>query len=261
MLARSLAPIILTAALVACSSDRGPGYQTPPTAGAAAAGPRPGYDVEPHIYTVPAGRASEVRRLLGSMSYPVSVVTAQGGQTQFVQVQYQFTNDGRLVINAPAQYHPALAEILKQLPATTPGPTGYEVTYWIVRADAAQANAVAPDLAELSPVLDGLTAIGPRRFTMLDRLSARTSDGDSAELSGQVASVSQRLGAMPDAVDLDLELSVRLPGPGPTSPSTLETRLQVKPGVPVVLGDAASAGAELGAPAALLLYILRVRAI
>jgi hypothetical protein len=255
MHARLLVPIVV--ALTACSSERGAGYQTP-AAAAAAAAPRPGYDVEPRIYSVPAGRASEVRRLLGSMSYPVAVVSGQGAQTQFVAVQYQFTNDGRLVVNAPAQYHPALAEILKQLPSTTPGPTGYEVTYWIVRAEAAQATAVAPDLAELATVFDALGALGPRKFTMLDRLSARTSDGDEAQLSGQVAGVRQRLGAMPDAVDLEIDLSVRLSGPNP--PATLQTRLQVKPGVPVVLGDAASASADLGAPATLLLYILRVRA-
>jgi hypothetical protein len=262
MLARSLplwlSVLCLSLLLIGCQDHQRPatGFAAP----TAAASPivRENYDPVPKLYDVPAGREAEVRRLLRGMSYPVSVITHDGAQTQFVPLQATFTSDQHLIINAPPQYHPAIDEILKKLATSPVTPQSFEVTYWIVRADAAKATTIAPDLAEIAGVLEQLPGLGTRAFAMLDHLSARTSDGDEAKLGGQVATIQQRLTSMPGIVDLELDMTVR--APGATAPAQIETQLRIKPDAPVVLGDSAATQTNLDAPAALLLYIVRVRA-
>jgi hypothetical protein len=260
MMKRSFAVLAALAATVPACRDQAPpatGFTTPAPAAVGPAVGREGYDLVPKLYDVPAGREAEIRRLLKGMSYPVSVITANGAQTQFVPLQATFTSDRHLVINAPVQYHPAVAEIIGKLGSGSASPQSFEVTYWIVRAEAAAKTAVAPDLAEIAPVLEGLPGLGTRRFAMLDHLSTRTTDGDDGGLDGQVANIRQKLTSMPDAVELELSLTVR--APGAPAASALETQLRIKPDQPVVLGDSAAVQTNLDAPAALLLYIVRVR--
>lgn len=248
--------VIAVVALAACREPAQPGFQ-PPAAATAVAGNREGYDLIPKVYDVPPGRETEIRRLLEAMSYPVSVVTAQGAQTQFVHPQVSFTSDRHLVMTAPVQFHPAIEAIMKQLAAAPAAPSSYEVTYWIVRAEAAAKTTIAPELGEIATVFEGLPGLGTRSYTMLDHLSARTTDGNKAVLGGQVATVTQELTSMPTSVDLAIEMQIR--APGGTSTGMLETTLQLKPDVPVVLGDSAATVTNLNAPAALLLYVVRVR--
>jgi hypothetical protein len=251
--------VIAVVALAACREPAQSGFQpaAPAAATTGATGGREGYDLIPKVYDVPPGRETEIRRLLANMSYPVSVVTANGAQTQFVHPQVSFTSDRHLVMTAPVQYHPAIEAVIKQLSAAPAAPSSYEVTYWIVRAEAAGKTTIASELNEIATVFDGLSALGTRSYTMIEHLSARTTDGNRAVLGGQIATVTQELTSMPTAVDLDIELQIRPPGAG--APGMLETTLQLKPDVPVVLGDSAATVTNLNAPAALLLYVVRVR--
>src|SRR5262245_42201574 len=118
MLARlvAISAVAIIALLAACrGGDAGPGFQQPtaPAGGGGMPGVAPpefarfGYEVEPRIYDVPAGRATEIRRLLSNISYPTSVVTKDGAQTQYVGLRPTFTSDRHLIVTAPVQFHPA----------------------------------------------------------------------------------------------------------------------------------------------------------
>ncbi len=225
-------------------------------------------DVFPKSHDVPPGRAAEVRRLFdgGVMSYPISVVSSAGAQTQFVQPRPVFIGENRFVVGAPAHTHDAIDRTLKAMAATAPPATAaasafgtFELTYWAIEASVASAPEVSPDLHEIGPMLTKLDGLGPRKFVMLDRISGRARDGANSDLTGRLSKIHQKLIVGPDGIDLEIELEIdrRLVDPK-DRPLSIETTLQLPLDRAVVFGDAALGGASSGS-ANLMLYVVRAR--
>jgi hypothetical protein len=212
-----------------------------------------GANVVPMSHDAPTGRASEIRALFesGAMSYPISVVSAQGVQTQFVNPKPVFVGENRFVVGAPPNVHKAIDELMAGMgKRAAPASSTYELTYWIVDATVADKTEVPAELAEAG--LDKLTALGPRKFQLVDRVSARTRDGSKAKLSGRLTRIEQRVATGPDGIELDVELLLT-PKPGEPAPA-VETTLQVPIDRPIVVGDSSTATATN-----LLLYVVRAR--
>jgi hypothetical protein len=221
-----------------------------------------GGNIVPRTYEIPAGRASELRRLFrggsGAMSYPIAVVSAQGTQTQFVQIQPAFLGDRRMVVSAPVHYHAEIEKMIAGLAAskTAPVSSTFELTYWVVEATTAAETTIDPSLNELEPTLAALGALGKRKFKAVDRVATRTIDGDKANIVGRIIRVEQRLTGVDDSIDL--EFQIKLEGIWKDAPSpSLDTQVQLKPDKPVVIGDASQPSVD-GA-SNLLLYVVRAR--
>ena len=261
-----LAAFLCVAALTGCNERDQPTAPPPAPAVAPTGVDRPdqsvGGTVIPQAHEFPPGRASDIRRLLerNVMSYPISVVSAQGAQTQFVNPKPVFVGDHRFVIGAPPAMHAAMDRLIASLD-NAPAPTSstYELTFWVVEATAAANIDVARDLAEVGPMLEKLAGLGKRRYRSLDRLAARSRDGAETKLGGRMIKIEHTVTAFPDGIELDLQLALtgtwsEKPDLGPT----VETKLQIPLDEPIVIGDSAQSGAADGA-ANLLLYVVRAR--
>ncbi len=227
--------------------------------------PRPdqtvGGNVAPKSYEIPAGHASEIRRLFkggGAMGYPIAVVSAQGTQTQFVNPQPVFIGDNRFVVALPEQHHAALEQVLASLKTAGAPPTieSYEMTYWIVEATQGDEASIAPDLADITDTLKSLGALGKNKFRLIDRAAARVIDGDEVGIQSVRTSIKQTLTA--DTGGLSLALELEQNGDKDKRGPFLRTTLRLKPDKPIVLGESA-----LSQPIAtvdgLLLYVVRAR--
>jgi hypothetical protein len=214
-----------------------------------------GAGVVPMAHAFPPGRMDAIRRLFDQNvgSYPISVVTAQGAQTQFVNPKPVFTSDRQFVIGMPPAQHAAIDRMIAQLdkvPLTAPAT--YEVTFWLVEASPAAKVEVTAELAEVAPMLEKLANLGTRKFRSLDRVSARSVDAMETKLSGQTINVEHQLAAVPKGIEIALNMVLRTEG-GPH----IETKLTMPLDQPVVIGDSTQTSAN-GA-GNLLLYVVRAR--
>ena len=252
-------------ALAGCNERDQQTAPAPAPAAALAGVDRPdqsvGGTIIPQAHEFPPGRADAIRRMFadGSMSYPISVVSASGAQTQFVNPKPVFVGDHRFVVGAPPAMHAAMDKMIATLDKAVVTSGTYEVTFWVVEATSAANVDVARDLADVAPMLEKLAGIGKRRYRSLDRVAARSRDGAKTKLSGRMIKIEHTIGAYPDGVELDLELALtgtwsEHPDQGPT----VETKLQVPLDQAIVIGDSAQSGAADGA-ANLLLYVVRAR--
>jgi len=256
--------LALAAALAACNNtDRSP-IEAPAVAAAVARPDLPSGDsVIPKSHTFPAGRGAEIRRLFssGAMTYPISVVSAAGTNTQFVQPHPVFVGGDRFVADVPPAFHVELDQLIAEMAKLPPAVSStYEIPYWVIEADAASATDVPADLTELAPTLDAIIGLGKRRFKSIDRVAARTLDGERSHLTGRVIHLEATMAVDPEGLRLQI-ISMSLhgtwadaPGEGPS----LETTLQLKPDAPIVLGDSTLASESSGV-ANLLLYVVRAR--
>jgi hypothetical protein len=251
-------------ALAGCNErDQAP---TPVAATALAGVDRPdqtvGGTVIPQAHEFPPGRAGDIRRLFDRnvMSYPISVISSAGAQTQFVNPRPVFIGDRRFVVGAPPAMHAAIDRMIASLDkASAQVSATYEVTFWLVEATAAANVDVARDLAEVGPMLEKLTGLGKRRYRSLDRVAARSRDGAETKLNGRMIQVEHTVAAFPDGIELDLDLALsgtwsEKPEMGPR----VETKLQVPLDQAIVIGDSAQTAGADGA-ANLLLYVVRAR--
>lgn len=255
---RSLVLVMMV--LAACSGERK--ASAPPAAQQTAA------PWEPHqlrTYAVPAGHEQDLKRLLESSSYPVSVVSQQGTQTQFVRLNPQFTGSGYFVLSAPAGIHDGvkgLIDVLGKAPAPRAAST-IEVGYWLVLGWPAAQTEVSPQLAEAADALKQLGNLGPMRFEPLEKLTLAALDGEEGETTGRLATIKQVAASGNDAVKLNVEIMVR----GFEGPASVQTALELKPGQFAVLARAGytpgreARGTDLTAPAGepTLFYLVRAR--
>jgi hypothetical protein len=217
-----------------------------------------GVDVVPRTHTIPAGHAADVRKMFanGAMSYPVTVVSDKGANTQFVQPPPVFLGSDHFVLSAPPEFHDEIDRVLAALSKAPAAPSStYDTTYWIIEADLATDEQVPPELEELASTLDALPGLGKRHFKSVDRVAARTVDGERSQVTGRIIKLDQSLSVGADGLRLKLELELRgtwvdQQDRGPR----LETFLQLKPDVPAVLGDS-----SLATPSSVLLYVVRAR--
>jgi hypothetical protein len=231
----------------------------PPPAAAA----RPAeLDLVPRSHAIPPGHLADVRKLFEAhlVSMPISVVSSAGTNTQFVNPQPTFIGDHFVVAATPeihAELDTLLAALAKQPP--TPPPSTYAITYWAIEAAPSATTDIAPELAELEPVLKSLGPLGPRRFRTLDRVSTRSIDGAQAKIESRRLDVDQTLSTDNAGLQLSLVLRLHSKVPPEMTPHTdqIEAKFPLAPDKPVVLGQT---GDSAGSNAAdLVLYVVRAQ--
>jgi len=204
--------LLLSAALLLCAALAAacrPGAGTPPVASSSPAMPA----FKLRTYEVPPGHEGEVERLLSATQYPVATMGEKGPMTQFVRLNVQFTGGNRLVVSAPEGIHEGVRQMLDVLGKQPPPvPRVVQVTYWMVvghpLAEGEQA-APPPQLAEAGKVLEGLAAIGPMRFELLERVEVRSLSGEQAEVAGRYARIKQTPSVDGGKISLRLEAQVQ----------------------------------------------------
>ncbi len=212
--------------------------------------------VVPRSHQIPPGHAADVRKLFDAhvLSFPVSVVSSAGTNTQFVNPSPSFIGADRFVLAATPEIHAALDTLLESL-AKSPVPAAsgtYTMTYWAIEADPTADVQLPADLAELEPLLKSLGALGPRKFHTIDRVSTRVLDGTRADVKSRAMTVGQTLSVDATSLQLQLELGVKDVG------GQIETKLQLEPDKPVVLGETAM-GSAADPAANLVLYVVRAQ--
>jgi len=219
-----------------------------------------GGNIVPASHEFPPGRAADIRRLFEGhvVSYPISVVSSAGVQTQFVNPKPVFVGDRRFVIGLPPAMHVALDQLIAGLEhQPVRRSSTYELTFWAVEAVAAGESEVSRDLVEIGPMLEKLGGLGKRRFKSLDRVAARARDGAETKATGRILEIANTLSSVPEGLELDLTLALK--GAWTDKPETgprIETTLEVPENQPVVIGDSAQAAASDGA-ANIVLYVVR----
>jgi hypothetical protein len=214
--------------------------------------------VVPRSHQIPPGHVADVRKLFDAhvLSFPISVVSSAGTNTQFVNPTPSFIGD-RFVVSATPEIHAELDKLLESLaqsPAQAASGT-YAMTYWAIEAEPSGGDTQVPsDLVEIEPVLKSLGALGPRKFHTIDRASTRVLDGARADVKSRSLQVEQTLSVDGSALELQLELQVKDAGIA----GQVETKLQLAPDKPIVLGETAMGSAS--DPAAnLVLYVVRAQ--
>lgn len=212
--------------------------------------------VVPRSHQIPPGHAADVRKLFDAhvLSFPITVTSSAGTNTQFMRPDPSFIGTDRFVIGATPEIHEELDKLLESLakaPVSTASGT-YTMTYWAIEADPSSDATVPADLAEIDPVLKSLGALGPRKFHTIDRVSTRVLDGAHAEVKSRELIVDQTLSVDATALELALELTMR------DNTGRIETKLQLAPDKPVVLGETAM-GSAADPAANLVLYVVRAQ--
>lgn len=210
-------------------------------------------------YQVPAGQDKLVERLLdGTTSYPVSVVSAQGVQTQFVHPTPHFTGNGYFVLGAPETIQQGVRQLLDELARHpgAPAQSSVDTTYWLVLGWPAKDTAISERLADVAPALKTMSNFGAMRFELLERIELVALDGEQAHAGGQTAHVKQTASRDRNAMELRVEVSAS----GDT-PATLETTVTVKPGQFAVFGQSGFVprGAMQTDPKPTLFYVVRAQ--
>jgi hypothetical protein len=212
--------------------------------------------VVPRSHQIPPGHVADVRKLFDAhvLSFPITVTSSAGTNTQFMQPSLSFIGTDRFVTGATPEIHAELDKLLDAL-AKSPVPTAsgtYAMTYWAIEAEPSGDVQVPPDLAEIEPVLKSLGALGPRKFHTIDRVSTRVLDGAHADVSSRALLVNQTLSVDAASLELALELTMR------DNTGRIETKLQLAPDKPIVLGETAM-GSAADPAANLVLYVVRAQ--
>ncbi|HEY6177580.1 MAG TPA: hypothetical protein VIX73_24150 [Kofleriaceae bacterium] len=210
-------------------------------------------------YQVPAGQEKLVERLLdGTTSYPVSTVSAQGNQTQFVNPRPHFTGNGYFVLSAPETIHDGVRQLLDELAkhGAPPAQPSIDATYWLVLGWPSKDAVISERLGDVAPALKTLGNLGPMRFELLERLELVALDGQEARTTGQVVHIKQT--ASRDGNMFQLRVEVNTDG---EITGKIETAVSVKPGQFAVFGQSGFVpkGAMLTEPKPTLFYVIRAQ--
>lgn len=186
-------------------------------------------------YKVPPGQEKLVQRLLdGTTSYPISVVSAQGAQTQLINARPHFTGNGYFVLSAPENIQDGVKQLMEQLAATPapPAQTSIDATYWLVVGYPAKETTVSDRLGEVAPAIKAISNLGPMKFDLLERLEVVGLDGDEVHTAGHSSDLRQTASRDADAISLRVELQTQGDQPG-----KVNTTLTIKPNQFVVMGQ------------------------
>ena len=186
----------------------------------------------------------------------MSVVSAQGTQTQLVKARPHFTGNGYFVLSAPENIHEGVRQLLDEL-AKHPAPppqASIDATYWLVLGYPAKDTSISDRLSELGPAVKTLTNLGPMRFELLERLEVVGVDGDQVHTVGQTTELDQS--ASRDNDEFKLRVEVKANG---NPPGTIETTVTVKPDQFAVFGQSGFVprDAQANDPKPTLFYIVR----
>lgn len=233
--ARTALTALVAATLLLGACDRGPApapAAPPPTAQAAPAAPGAEAAVELRAYPVPKGLAGELANVINSQLYRTQELAPIG--------RAQVGPGGQLLVTAPASVHTGIEALLARLGDAAPeAPPVVEMTYWAVTAvplspGAEEAPPRAPELREVAPALDVIASTeGPRRFTLIEKLSVRQVSGSEAAVEGRRLNARQSASARDGEVIADLSLRQNRGGEVRTQVSIPENKL-------LVLGQAGS---------------------
>ncbi|HEY3805488.1 MAG TPA: hypothetical protein VGL61_22925 [Kofleriaceae bacterium] len=220
--------------------------------------------VVPRSHQIPPGHAAEVRRLFEAqvITFPISVVSSAGTNTQFVNPKPSFLGNDRFVIAATPEIHDELDRMLAAM-AKEPAPVRqvtYAVTYWAVEADPSASVEIPAGLEEVKPVLESLKALGPRKFKIIDRAATHSLDGVKAGIKSRELDIQQTLSSDADGVQLALELELNDKPPGYPSNAKVNTKLEIALDKPLVLAEAAMEAGSDTPPENLVLFVVKARA-
>jgi hypothetical protein len=210
-------------------------------------------------YKVPPGEEKLVERLLRkTTSYPISVVSAQGAQTQLINPQPMFTGNGYFVLAAPENIQEGVRQLMDELAKNPPAPApgSLDATYWLVLGYPAKDTAISDRLGDVAPALKALTSLGPMRFELLERLEVVGVDGDEVKTSGQTAELRSTASRDNDAIALRIDINANGNPPG-----KIETTVTVKPNQFAVFGQSGYVPRDAAAndPKPTLFYVVRAR--
>jgi hypothetical protein len=135
-------------------------------------------------YEVPAEYAAEVNSVINSLLTPSGVApigTARIGP------------GGVVIVTAPASVHSGIEKMIADIGKAKPEPPPIiSLTYWIVEGRPAKETAWPPQLNEIESALKAVSASeGAMSFGLHERLKIQSMSGESATLSGGIASVRQ----------------------------------------------------------------------
>jgi hypothetical protein len=173
----------------------------------------------------------------------------------------ELSPDGRLVLlAAPRTHQQVQREILEPLasrPRTSPKPAGLSITYWMVlaRLGRAAARAATPaGMAEIAPALAEIKkASGTAELVLLERLRLSSMEGP-AKSTGRSFAVKQHASTSGGMVVSDVTVEGVFQGQGLLAhmgvrqEEIISTRISVKPGQIVVLGELGMRGLLVGLP-------------
>jgi hypothetical protein len=210
-------------------------------------------------YKVPPSEEKLVERLLdGTTSYPISVVSAQGAQTQLIQARPHFTGNGFFVLAAPENIQEGVRQLIDELAKAPPppAPASIDVTYWLVLGYSAKDTMVPDRLSEIAPALKGLASLGTMRFELFERVEMVGLDGDEARTIGEATEIKQTASRDNDAFQLRVEITA-LGQPA----AKVDTTVTIKPNQFAVLGQSGFVphGALANDPKPTLFYVVRAR--
>jgi len=227
--------VALGAMLIGNGCAAGP----PPVAEKAAAAAIPGRPASPatpaapatgqvmRAYDTPPGRAAELASVLQR-------AMRGGGDTPRIGNATALDGD-RVVVVAPPGVHAGIEPLCAKMRDTGTLPaTSVQISYWLVRADPAEAT----DTSALPALAETLTEVaeqtGPAIFSLTEKASLSSMLNAHARTHGLRAEFSQVATAHEGGVVADLEIKLsRTPHMG----GELHTRVAVAPGETVVVGQ------------------------
>jgi hypothetical protein len=221
--------------------------------------------VVPRTHKIPAGHAAEVRKIFEAhevITFPISVVSSAGTNTQFVNPTPTFLGNDRFVLAATPEIHEELDRLLDEI-AKEHTPTKeitYAVTYWAIEADPNASVEIPADLEEVKPVLESLKGLGPRKFKIIDRAATHSLDGMKAGVKSRELDIQQTLSSDADGLQLALELELNDKPPGFPSNSKVHTKLEIALDKPIVLAETAMEAGSGTPPENLVLFVVKARA-
>jgi hypothetical protein len=217
-----------------------------------------GANTLPESHEYPEGRSGDVRALFESGVLSYTVATVHGDheiETHVVTPQPVFVGDRHVIVSAPPKVHSAINKVLDGLGKQKAKSTSFDLSVWLVEAKDAAKTSISPELGDVLFLLENLPGYGPRRYTMIDHVSARTVEGTQSSIVGRLVKIENKLNAQGDVVQLEVAFDLLQA----MDPATgIQGSAQVPLGRAVVLGSSTVATPNGGIPT-LLFYIVRVR--
>lgn len=161
--------------------------------------------------------------------------------------------DGRLFLVAPVAIHERAEALVREL-ATTPPIRAAELDYWIVLGEPAAAPSEVAGMAEIAPALQSIVAEqGPMKFTLLETSRLSSMLDESASAQGNLVQVRQVVSIVAGLLVAEVSIDLRIEQAGNVQHRNLMSRVNFRPGRPLVLGQSG----YTGDPRSTVFYVLR----
>lgn len=202
-------------AAAACNAPQMPTLPTPPSP--------PSPPLVLRSYKAPEGQEERLTATLREL-------IARGDDAQGRVVRGP---NAQILVAAPESLQGGVASLLQEISsAAQAAPRTIQLRYWLVLGQPAASPAPrGPRLQELAAALDGVVeAEGPMRFTLLEKLTLQSMDGEFARAQGRLLETEHNAAAASEGVLANIDLEV-------TGGHKLQTRVALQPGQTVVLSQ------------------------